>query len=200
MRNLKAIIILIINVCFFLIPGCETRQRTSASPLNELDSISFANLSTKSYQYLNEQQAICDSIYKIGKYEHWFYDQFTGKLTFNDFGVNKIEIDFEEVGSLSFISNTWLWAWANPHVEEKVKSKINMVRDFGIKRSFQKLKTEKWKADEYDGWEMTAIAAYLMKAKGAYRVPSSDSSLYSFMIFKTIRWLDTSKLKLSNTR
>ena len=33
---------------------------------------------------------------------------------------------------------------------------------------------------------MTAIAAYLMNAKGAYRVPSKDSNLYSFMIYKDI--------------
>jgi len=159
--------------------------------MSELDTINFADLSKKAYQYLNQQQDTCNSIYKINDYERWFYDQFTGELTFSDSGIKKVIIDYEEVGSISFKSNTWLWAWANPNLEEKVKSEIVKVRDYGIRRNFEKLTNGKWNADEYDGWEMTAIAAYLMKAKGAYRIPSSDSMLYSFMIYKNIRWADS---------
>lgn len=35
-----------------------------------------------------------------------------------------------------------------------------------------------------NAWEMTIVAAYLMNAKGAYRVPTEK--LYSFMIFKDV--------------
>ncbi|MBO9659736.1 MAG: hypothetical protein J7527_13020, partial [Chitinophagaceae bacterium] len=113
-----------------------------------------------------------------------------GELTFSKNKIKKLIIDYENVGSVSFKSNTWLWAWDNPHLEEKIKSEITMVKRYGETRNFEKLITPKWTADEYDGWEMTAIGAYLMQAKGAYRVPSSDGSLYSFMLFKEIRWAD----------
>ncbi|WP_301929534.1 DUF6882 domain-containing protein [Ferruginibacter sp.] len=162
---------------------------------SELDTISFENLSKKAYEYLNKQQDICTNVYKIGGYQDWYYDQFTGELTFSDKGIKKFIIDYEEVGSLSLKSNTWLWAWENPNLEEKIKSKIGLVRDYGQRRQFEKLINPKWTADQFDGWEMTAIAAYLMKAKGAYRVPSKDSLLYSFMIYKTIRWVDSTKIK-----
>jgi hypothetical protein len=144
---------------------------------------------------LNEQQEISDSLYKISTYQNWYYDQITGELTFSDSNVKKLVIDYEEVGSLSFKSNTWLWAWDNPNVEQKVKSEIRKTKDFGVKRRFGKLTNGKWKADEFDSWEMTAIASYLLKAKGAYRVPSKDSLLYIFMIYKNIKWADSSKLK-----
>ena len=39
-------------------------------------------------------------------------------------------------------------------------------------------------AEEVDGWEMTAISAYLLKAKGAYRVPTGKT--FSFMLFMEI--------------
>jgi hypothetical protein len=159
--------------------------------ISELDTISFDHLSQKAYAYLQEQQDLANKSYKIDQKEHWFYDQATGLLTFSDSGVNKIAITYEEVGSLSFKSNTWLWGWENPHLDDKVKSQISLVRDYGARRGFEKLTNPKWKADEYDAWEMTAIAAYLMKAKGAYRVPSDDSNLYSFMIYKDIRVIDT---------
>ncbi len=176
--------------------GCGAKsKKISKKNLSELDTITFENLSKKAYQYLNEQQDICKNVYKIGGYQDWYYDQFTGELTFSDNGIKKFIVNYEEVGSLSFKSNTWLWAWENPNLEVKVKSEIAMVRDYGQKRGFSKLTNPKWTADEYDGWEMTAIASYLMKAKGAYRVPSSDSLLYSFMIYKTIRWADSTKTK-----
>jgi hypothetical protein len=74
---------------------------------------------------------------------------------------------------------------------DKVKSEIGVVKDYGDRREFEKLMNSKWTAEEVDGWEMTSISAYLMKAKGAYRVKSSDDSLFVFMIFKEINWADS---------
>lgn len=88
-------------------------------------------------------------MYSIDWYENWFYDQLTGELTFSR--NKKLIINYESVGSVSFKSNTWLWAWDNPHLEEKMGSEITMVRNYGIKRDFGKLITPKWEADEYDG-------------------------------------------------
>ncbi|MEO8711409.1 MAG: DUF6882 domain-containing protein [Parafilimonas sp.] len=154
----------------------------------DLEHISFEKLSKISYKYLYEQQDICKQEYKIGEYENWFYDQRTGELTFSNNGKTKLLIDYEEVGSVSEVTNTFLWAWENPHLEEKIKSQIIRVKEYGLKRSFEKLITPKWEADQYDGWEMTAISSFLLKTKGAYRVPSIENELFSFMIFKRIRW------------
>jgi len=150
--------------------------------------ISFEELSLEAYRYLNEQQEICKATYKLLEYQNWYYDQPTGKLTFSDDGIIKLIIDYEEVGSISNNTNTWLWSWANPHVEDKVKTEITKVRDYGSKCNLRKLVEPKWNAEEVDGWEMTAIAALILQAKGAYRVPSKENNLYSFMIFKEVKW------------
>ena len=195
MGNLKITATVLIYSGLLLLFACQTKSNNKPNHQSELDTISFADLSKKAYEYLNKKQDSNNAIYKIGSYQNWYYDQHSGELTFSDSGVKKLIIDYEEVGSLSFKSNTWLWAWANPNLEDRIKSQITMVRDFGTKRNFRKLTNPKWSADQYDGWEMTAIAAYLMQAKGAYRVPSSDSMLYSFMIYKDIRWADTTKIR-----
>jgi hypothetical protein len=124
------------------------------------------------------------------EYKNWYYDQPTGKLTFSDDGIIKLIIDYEAVGSVSKKTNTWLWGWANPHLEDKVKTEIGKVRDYGLKCKLSKLCDPKWDAEEVDGWEMTAIAAFLLQAKGAYRIPHAENDLYSFVIFKEIRWPD----------
>lgn len=146
----------------------------------------FETLSEKAYEYLIEQQKIVEETYGIHNYENWFYDQETGILTFsNSENQNIVEIQYEEVGSISNISDTWLWSWANPHLEPKIKSEIEMVKNFGKTNNLESLTKRKWFGDEYDGWEMTAIAAYLMKAKGAYRFPLENT--LSFVIYKEIK-------------
>jgi hypothetical protein len=146
----------------------------------------FEILRKESYNYLIEQQKIIEDAYGIHKYEDWFYDQETGILTFSNAETKDkiVEIQYEEVGSISNISNTWLWSWANPHIEPKVRTEIEIVRDYGKENDLESLTKSKWIADEYDAWEMTAISAYLMKAKGAYRFPLENT--FSFVIYKEI--------------
>jgi hypothetical protein len=176
------IIVIVLSSC-----NCQS----SSKKIDPLDTISFEQLSKISYDYLNKQQTYCQEKYKIGDYERWDYDQLTGKLIFSDKGIKKLIIDYEEVGSVSLKSNTWLWAWDNPYIEQKVKTEIPKVRLYGIKRGFKQLLTPKWSADIIDGWEMAAISAYILKAKGVYRIPSKEEKLFSFMLFKKVTILDS---------
>lgn len=144
----------------------------------------FRDFLTTAYEYLVAQQDNCKNTYNLADYESWDYDQETGLLEFSDSGVVKLRIKYEEVGSVSKISKTWLWAWANPNLLETVKSEIDAVRKFGELKHYERVTKRKWYADEYDGWEMTAISALVLKAKGAYRVPTEKT--FSFFIFKEI--------------
>lgn len=166
-------------------------NKSSSKKIELLDTVSFEELSKISCEYLKNQQAYCQDKYRIGEYERWDYDQLTGKLIFSDKGVQKVIIDYEEVGSVSLKSNTWLWAWGNSSIEENVKKEITRVRAYGIKRGFENLLTAKWSADIVDGWDIAAISAYILKAKGVYRVPSDDNKLFSFMLFKKITVVDS---------
>lgn len=149
-------------------------------------TLEFETLSKKAYKYLNEHMKIVEETYKIHSYENWYYDQETGILRFsNSESQDKIvEIQYEEVGSISKISQTWLWSWANPNLEPKIKTEIKFVKNYGKVNNLEPLTKRKWFGDEYDGWEMTAISAYLMKAKGAYRLPLENT--FTFVIYKEI--------------
>lgn len=153
--------------------------------LNKPEStLEFEKLSEAAYSYLFKRQEECEQKYKMFNYESWFYNQDTGLLTFSDKNVVKIEIIYEQVGTILKSTNTWLWSWENPHIEEQVKKDILQVKEYGVENNIESLTKPKWRADEYDGWEMTAIAAYLLKAKGAYRFPLENT--FSFVIFKEI--------------
>jgi hypothetical protein len=94
------------------------------------------------------------------------------------------EVQF--VGSISTHTNTWLWSWANESFLEKVRAKVREVRSYGEQRSLLKLACAYWSAQEEDGWQMAAVSAYLLGARGAYRSPDEHS--FTFMVMTDVKW------------
>jgi hypothetical protein len=97
-----------------------------------------------------------------------------------------VTADIQFVGSISTVSDTWLWSWANDSVDPELAASMVTVRDYGNEHGFSQLTVKKWHAHEVDGWEMTAIAALLLKARGAYRSPAEDG--FTFMVMTDVRW------------
>jgi hypothetical protein len=136
-------------------------------------------------EFLHERQEAFLVEYEIGKHKRWDWDQDAGELVFSNDGVPAVIASIEFVGSISTISNTWLWSWANPSLSENVSTLIKKVRDLGEVQGFPRLTTPKWSAEEVDGWEMTSIAAYILNARGAYRTP--DETGLTFLAITDIR-------------
>ncbi len=132
---------------------------------------------------LNEQ---CQSEFRITTWPRWDYDLEIGTLTFSDGGVPKVVASILVVGTTSHTSNTWLWAWDNASLPECVKGRMREVRAFGVKEGIQRLTEGAMPDDEYLGWEMTAIAARLLGAKGAYRCP--DESGFMYVIYTSVHF------------
>lgn len=174
--------------------GCQKvdNKNIQSDNLNKPEvTDSFRTFLTDSHNYLVNQQAICEEEYSLGQFERWHYDQVTGLLTFYNGDTLKLKIKYQEVGSISKVSGTWLWGWANPNLEEKVVAEMDKVRLFGKENQFDQLTKRKWEADEIDGWEMTSISANILKAKGAYRVPTE--TVFAYFIFLSIEKVDIIK-------
>lgn len=71
-----------------------------------------------------------------------------------------------------------VWAWANFHMLERVRSRIVAVRDYGEQEEWPRLTVPKWPATQVDGWAKTAIAAYVLDARGASRTPYGEGFTY----------------------
>lgn len=140
----------------------------------------------EAYKFLSERQKALMEEYKLGDHERFDWDQGTSSLVFSNDGVPAVVAKVQFVGSVSTVSNTWLWSWANTSIVDEAKDQIYRVKDFGDKHGYDALTTEKWQGDEVDGWEMTSIAAFLLDAKGAYRT-SSDNG-FTYMVITDIEW------------
>jgi len=139
----------------------------------------------ESYSYLQSVQDAVKRDYSLGAYERYDWDQELGTMVFSDQGIQKIVADIQFVGSVSTVTNTWLWSWDNSTILPPVKDRILEVRAFGERHGLSELTIPNWTADERDGWAMTAVSAKILQAKGAYCCPRNG---FSYFIFRDVRW------------
>lgn len=151
------------------------------------DDDAVSNLIQDSFFYLNEKQKTLTEEFKINDHERWDWYQDSGLLIFSHEGKQQVEAEISFTGSISTTSNTWMWAWANESLEDKIKSESLIIREIGEREHYIKLASALWSADEVDGWEMTAIMAKECGAIGAYRTPSDSG--FTYMIIKRAKWV-----------
>jgi hypothetical protein len=148
----------------------------------------FVDLVTRAHEYTTARQDHLRAEYALDRWPRWDWDQGTRQLVFSEEGLPRVIADIQFVGSVSTETGTWLWSWANPHVEPPLAQDILEVRRFGEAHGIPQLTTAKWQADDIDGWEMTSIAAYILQAAGVYRTPRENG--FTYMIMRQLRWAD----------
>lgn len=128
--------------------------------------------------YLRDQQDRLRRDFGLSEWERYDYYQDEGLIKFSSNGRVGLVADMQVVGSTSNETGTWLWAWDNPSIETRVQTLSREVLALGKAKGFKQLVEPKWKGDERDGWEMTAVAAFISQADGAYRSPSERGALF----------------------
>lgn len=147
--------------------------------------VQYQEFVVDAHAYLTTVQDAIKKDFSLSAYERYDWDQDLGTMIFSDQGVAKVIANIQFVGSISTMSNTWLWSWDNDSVLPKVKDKIFEVRAFGERHNIAELTTPQWTSDERDGWAMTAVAANILQAKGAYRCGRQG---FSYFIFTDVSW------------
>ncbi|MFL6719485.1 MAG: DUF6882 domain-containing protein [Burkholderiaceae bacterium] len=140
-------------------------------------------------QELIARQNSLEQQFSLSRYAQWRCDQTAGQLVFSGHGDTRLIADVEFIGTCSEETGTWLWAWANFHLAGTIRNRITAVQQFGDAHALPRLTIRKWPASEQDGWEMAAIAARLLDARGVYRAPLKNGPL--FMAIMDIRHAPT---------
>ena len=91
----------------------------------------FVTLVTAAHQYLSARQEELKADFGLSWRERWDWDSNRGQIVFSDAGVARVIAKAQLVGSVSKKTGTWLWAWANPSIEEHQHRDLNEVRRFG---------------------------------------------------------------------
>jgi hypothetical protein len=150
-----------------------------------MNTSTYSDILRQSREYLLKQQDNLKQKYGLDDYLQMDFEQETGQMIFTMMGGKQAIMKFHVVGSISDRSRTWMWSWDNPYMLEHVTGEILKVRAFGEENGIEKLTSPRWPANDDDGWEMTAIAAWVLKSKGAFSFLSDEMMV--FVVFENIR-------------
>ena len=123
------------------------------------------------------------AIWGFGQTRRWDADLNAGTISFTDPGLVAIA-PVQVIGSLLLEDHSWLWSWANSNVDYPLTRNARLVRHYGRERGIARFDEPRIRCTMDDAWGLTALAAQLSEAKGAYRGPAGDG-LYAFMTFDT---------------
>lgn len=166
----------------FALAGCGREEREGP----KMGEAEYEALVLEAVEYMEERQDSLEAEYGLDALVRPAWDQRTATLTLSDSaGTPRVTAGVQFVGSLSKRTKTWLWAWANPTVRAPVKEGARQVRAYGERYGIAKLTEREWPADEADGWEMTAVAARVLNARGGYRTEDADG--YTFLVITSLR-------------
>jgi hypothetical protein len=78
----------------------------------------FESFIVQATEYLRTANGKNKRLFGIGDYARYEYDLFRNEIWRSDPDAPKVRAKVTIVGSISTKSDTWLWAWANPHFKD----------------------------------------------------------------------------------
>ena len=154
-----------------------------------MEAEQFSEFRHKAVHELIQLNELCEKEYRISSWPRWEYDFDRGTLAFTQDGVPKVVASIQVIGTTSISGGTWLWGWANESLTRRVTVQLSKVRAFGEAEDIPELTNAQLPDDENLGWGMTAVAAKLLGAKGAYRCPGDNGFVY--VVYSSIGFPDT---------
>jgi hypothetical protein len=144
----------------------------------EADWPDYDSLVREASGYMDACHRNLEQTFGLGHHDRFDANLYEGTITFSSVGRSQVTANCRLAGSLSHISNTWLWAWANMNVPPKIRGLSKRARVAGTQHGYPRLAEAKWPATEEDAWQVTAILVYLTKSEGAYRCPGDQADTY----------------------
>jgi len=131
----------------------------------------------EAFHLLQEKNARLKTEFRLGEWSRFDYDVDAGVLVFSDDRKPRVVADIQVVGTTSLKTGDWLWAWANSHWPESRTADAKAVRDFGERHGVRELVRESLADENLNalGWGLTAVAARVTDALGAYRPPRNEA-------------------------
>ena len=142
----------------------------------------------EAFQQLIDKNERVNATYGITAWEEFSYDLGAGTLTFTHKGKARVKADIQLVGA---VDQHWLWGWGNAGWwPDAVLEDARKVKAFGETFGIMELTTARLEAPSFDdlGWMLTAVAARVTDALGAYRPVDGPRSM--FFLYRGLTMLD----------
>jgi len=163
---------MILNSCLALLLMIVFDQGNAPLPPD------FATLQNVALEELKLKTDAHRRVFGLDRIKRWDLSQDSGELVFSLAGGMKATAPAQIIGTYNTDDHTWLWAWANPAVDDKLKTDALKVRKYGEEHHLDRLTQRKWSGTEDDAWAMVALAVKLCDEQGAYRGPAGPTKVF----------------------
>ena len=138
---------------------------------------------------LQEKNARLHEQFQIDDWPRFDYDLATRQIVFSTGDQPKVIAEIQVVGTTSQNAGNWLWAWANGHWPANCVEDAERTCAFGEEHGIGELTSGYVEDDDLNalGWELTAVAARICDAAGAYRPPREEGGGL-FLLYRNMRW------------
>lgn len=143
-------------------------------PFMRLD---LAELLEEAFSELKARNEAADQVFNL-RQSSWSLDQTTCAVRFHNPNGTVASAPFQTIGTLNRNDGTWMWAWDNPSIVDAIRQHALTVRAYGEEHGHELLTQRKFPCDEELAWRLTALAAKLCNAQGAYRAPAGPTLLF----------------------
>jgi hypothetical protein len=132
-----------------------------------------------------KQRALADL---LGEH-NWQVDIPTGQMTFSRADSSRVVCDVQLLGTESYESNTWLWAWANTqsNLPAQVLVRAEELRGLGGQQGLEVLTTPSIDLEGRNAHELAMIASGLCNADAYYRGDYGAGALYCLLTLPQLR-------------
>jgi hypothetical protein len=158
-------------------PPCERSMTMTTEEPGSESTVPHATLLERSMEELRIKTEVHDGLFQISK-AAWQLDQDTGLITFTSPSGLVASAPAQIAGTYDTKNGTWLWAWDNPSIDEKLTLHARITRDYGKKHGLSELTTRKLAATEDKCWEFAALTCKLGDDQGAYRGPAGATMVF----------------------
>lgn len=144
----------------------------------------FEGFLNKCYEELKEKQERLFTIYDIGSYERFWFDQISKSLQFKNNDENLLEFKIVCIGSWAHKNNTWMWGWANESFTDEIRADAQVLKGLKGLTEYDLFEEEGFKCDEGMAYEIAAMTINYLNALGMYKIPGEKSHLFLALIEK----------------
>ena len=123
-------------------------------------------------------------VWGLDRIVRWDLNQGSGELVFTLRDGLKAVADAQIIGTYNSEDRTWLWAWANSSIDQKLQVDARNLLKYGEDHRIERLTTRKWVGTEEEAWAMAAVAVKLCGKQGAYRGPAGPTKV--FIVFDVV--------------
>lgn len=114
----------------------------------------------------------------LGSEAQWNLDMNASTLRFSFVDGRVLDAQVQVVGTYNTNNGTFLWGWDHPSVPLALRRAAQRVHDYGVEHGIERFTTRSIECTQDQAWELSAVAAKLNCASGAYRGYANGTWVY----------------------